>query len=307
MFFFPYRLDANRNCLPILTVLICLLCTFIYWQQYTADKRYFDSIAHFCGETLNAREIGWLERVPAQGEYDHCATLLEGIRASDGPEAEIERLARLAKPLRLYTSEADNLRHVEQRLAEIYHRFERDVPGHLTSDLAFDPNQLDALRMLTATFSHADGLHLAGNLLFFWVFAAAVEIVFGPLLFAAFILLTSLGTSLAYSFVMAGVEGALPTVGLSGVVMAAVAALGIMLPTVRIRCFFWFIVFFRRFSIPALFLAAWYIGWDVYAYTEYGDESYVNYVAHLSGALIGGLFGGYYLVFRRQLLREMLA
>ncbi len=119
--------------------------------------------------------------------------------------------------------------------------------------------------------------------------------------------MTSFGTSLAYSFVMAGVEGALPTVGLSGVVMAAVAALGIMLPTVRIRCFFWFIVFFRRFSIPALFLAAWYIGWDVYAYTEYGDESYVNYVAHLSGAPIGGLFGGYYLVFRRQLLRDMLA
>ena len=118
--------------------------------------------------------------------------------------------------------------------------------------------------------------------------------------------MTSFGTSLAYGFVMAGVDGALPTVGLSGVVMAAVAALGIMLPTVRIRCFFWFIVFFRIFRIPALILAAWYIGWDIYAYKEYGDESYVNYVAHLSGALIGGLFGGYYLLFRRAMLRAML-
>ena len=306
MFFFPYRLDANRSGLPLLTVLICLLCVFIYWQQYTVDKRYFESTAQFCGQDLSAREIGWLNRVPAQGEYDHCATLLEGIRASETPQQEIERLALLAKPVRLYTSKADNLRHVEQRLAEIYRKFERDVPEHLTSDLAYDPNQLNALRMLTATFSHADGLHLAGNLLFFWVFAAAVEIVFGPLLFAAFILLASFGTSLAYSFVMAGVEGALPTVGLSGVVMAAVAALGIMLPTVRIRCFFWFIVFFRRFRIPALILAAWYVGWDIYAYNAYGDESYINYVAHLSGALIGGLFGGYFLVFRRQLLRAML-
>lgn len=29
MFLFPYRLDANRNGLPVVTVLICLLCTFI--------------------------------------------------------------------------------------------------------------------------------------------------------------------------------------------------------------------------------------------------------------------------------------
>ena len=306
MFFLPYRLDANRNGLPILTVLICLLCTFVYWQQYLADQRYFDSIRQFCTEDLSAREIGWLERVPMDGPYNHCSMVLEQIRASEDAEAEILRLSRLAKPIRLYTSKAENLRHVEQQLTEIYRKFDRDVPEHLTSALAYDPNRPELLRMLTATFSHADGWHLAGNLLFFYVFAAAVELVFGPLLFAGFVLLASFGTSLAYSLVMGGVEGALPTVGLSGVVMAAVAALGLMLPSVRIRCLLWVVVYLKILRIPALFLALWYIGWDIYAFNRYGEASYVNYVAHLSGALIGGLFGAYYLVFRRDLLRAMI-
>ena len=159
--------------------------------------------------------------------------------------------------------------------------------------------------MLTSTFSHGDLAHLLGNLLFFYIFAASVEIVFGALVYFGFIILVTLATSLSYSYAMAGVEGALPTVGLSGVVMSAVAALAVMMPRVRIRCFFWFFVFFRIFRIPALFLAAWYIGWDVYGIYQAGDSSHINYVAHVSGAAVGALFGVYYRLFKRRHLEEL--
>ena len=128
---------------------------------------------------------------------------------------------------------------------------------------------------------------------------AAAERMGGDLTIATF------GTSLAYSYVMAGVDGALPTVGLSGVVMAALVALAIMMPSVKIRCFFWFIVIFRIFRIPALFLAIWYIGWDIYEMNQLGNKSYINYVAHISGAMIGAGFGLYYLLFRKKQLEEM--
>jgi membrane associated rhomboid family serine protease len=305
MFFMPYRIDANRNGLPFLTVLICLLCIFIYWQQYSIDKQYFAAIEKFCLQELSKREVAWLNRVPMDFAGNRCGLVLEAIRDADNADAEIERMAAQAKPIKLFTSKQDNIAHVGEQLIDIYRKFERDVPEHLTSDLAYDPHDMDIVKMVTSTFSHGSAMHLAGNLLFFYIFAASVEIVFGGLIFLLFITVTTFGTSLAYSYAMAGIEGALPTVGLSGVVMAAVAALGIMMPAVRIRCFFWFIVIFRIFRVPALFLAVWYIGWDIYEMNQLDNNSYINYTAHVSGAIIGALFGAWYVVFRSKMLREI--
>ena len=307
MFFLPYRLDASRHGVPLLTLLICLLCVFVYWQQYQADRLYFQAIEQFCLQDLSKRELAWLDRVPMEAKGHNCAVLLESIRASEDPAAAIATLARQARPINLFRSQQANIEHVEKNLAGIYRKFERDVPRHLTSRLAFDPHDLDIVRMVTATFSHADALHLAGNLLFFYIFAASVELVLGLPVFLLFIAVSTFGTSLAYSFAMSGVVDALPTVGLSGVVMAALAALGVMLPTIRIRCFLWIVVFFRILKIPALLIALWYIGWDIYSMNQLGQSSMVNYVAHVSGAAIGALFGIYYLVFRKQRLRDLTA
>jgi membrane associated rhomboid family serine protease len=103
---------------------------------------------------------------------------------------------------------------------------------------------------------------------------------------------------------MIGVEQALPTLGLSGVVMSSVSALGVMMPAARIRCFFWFLIYFKTFRVSALILALWYVGWDIYEMNKFGNHSYINYVTHVSGAGIGVLFGIFYSLFRKDILRE---
>lgn len=307
MFFFPYRLDANTSRWPVLTLLICILCALIYWQQYSVDRQYVQTLKKFCLEDLSKRELAWLNRVPTKRRGNKCGFLLESIRETGDAQAEIERLAALTPPIKLFTSSQQNLEHIETQLIDIYRKFESAVPEPLTRDLVYDPQDLNVIKMFTATFSHGSLLHLAGNLLFFYIFAAAVEMALGSLVLLGFVVCTTIGTSLAYSYSTAGVEGALPTLGLSGVVMAAVAALGVMMPAVRIRCFFWFFVFFRVFRVPALVLAAWYVGWDIYEINRLGDNSYVNYVAHLSGAAMGAMLGAWYLLFRRELLEKLLA
>jgi membrane associated rhomboid family serine protease len=305
MFFLPYRLDASSGQIPFLTILICLLCSLVYWQQYSIDNKYYQAVEKFCFYQLSKRETAWLDRVHANAPGNSCVVVLESIRESEDPAVEIERLAAAAKPIKLFANKADNLRYVEKRVQEIFYKFDRDVPQHLTSDLAYDPASLNLVKMVTSTFSHGSWDHLLGNLLFFYIFAASVEIVFGAWVYGLFIGAVTLVTSLSYSYAMSGVENALPTVGLSGVVMAAVAALAVMMPEVRIRCFFWFFVIFRIFRIPALFLATWYIGWDVYSIYQVGNDSPVNYVAHVSGAAAGALFGLYYRVFRQGRLDEI--
>jgi len=303
MFFFPYRIDASKTGVPFLTILICLLCIFVYWQQYSIDKRYFQSIESFCTQNLSKREIAWLDRLPANGVYNQCATVLESIREKADAAAEIDRLAKLAKPIKLFTSKRENLNYINRKISNIYQKFELAVPENLTNKLAYDPNELDIIKMVTSTFSHADIYHLFGNLLFFYIFAASVELIIGSLVFGGFITIATFGTSLAYSYTMYGVKDALPTIGLSGVVMAALAALAVMMPRANIRCFFWFLVFFRTFRLPAMIIAIWYIGWDVYSMNQLSNESNINYVAHVSGAAMGGVLGLYYFLFRSSMLK----
>jgi membrane associated rhomboid family serine protease len=115
----------------------------------------------------------------------------------------------------------------------------------------------------------------------------------------------AVSTSLAYSYSVAGSADALPTLGLSGVVMGMIAFVATVLPTLGIRCFFWFLLFVRRFSIPSLFLAAWYVGWDIYELNSRDADQTVNYVAHVSGAATGALVGLFFRFFRTDYLREL--
>lgn len=142
MFFFPYRIDARRDGLPFLTVLICLLCSFVYWQQHSADSKYFAEIEKFCLYKLTRREQAWLNRVPGEVAGNRCAIVLESIRESGDAEAEIGQLAQKVKPIKLFTDKQANIDHVEKQLVGIYQKFERNVPEHLTSDLAYDPRAL---------------------------------------------------------------------------------------------------------------------------------------------------------------------
>ena len=100
MVFMPYRLDAKRNGIPFLTLLICLLCTFVYWQQYTADKRYFAEIEKFCLQDLSKREVAWLNRVPMDFAGNRCAVVLEAIRAAEDPPVDVpDRVPRRVLPV----------------------------------------------------------------------------------------------------------------------------------------------------------------------------------------------------------------
>jgi len=52
-------------------------------------------------------------------------------------------------------------------------------------------------------------------------------------------------------------------------------------------------------------IALWYVGWDVYGIYQQGNHSAINYVAHVSGAATGAMFGVYYRYFRGRQLDEM--
>src|SRR5512141_2039199 len=64
------------------------------------------------------------------------------------------------------------------------------IPSHIS-------HGRDLLTIFTAMFMHAGWLHILGNMLFFWVFAPAIEDVMGPVNFLFFYLLGGIAATLA--------------------------------------------------------------------------------------------------------------
>jgi len=275
----------------------------VYWEQYSKDKKYYEALEQYCYKDIDSQVLEALRNVKHVKSGNYCREIFEDVRTTSRPPVALKSLADQAKLTGLFKNSEDDHAYTFYRLSEGYQAFENQVPTLLTKDLSYDPRKPDLWKMFSATFSHGDLWHLLGNLLFFYIFAAAVELVIGHTVFTAFILLTSIVTNLAYTYATLNLPGAMPTVGLSGVVMSMVAALALMLPHAKISFFFWFVIIVRVFHFPALYIAVWYIGWDIYDIQRFGATSGINYVAHISGAIMGAVLALYYVIFEKKRVR----
>lgn len=301
---FPYKADVELSRWPVLTLLVCAVCIGVFARQVSSAHAYATTLNQYCTQNIAREERLVLRYLSGPPGQHYCDVLLE-IRAAPDHAVAIRDLAENSRPTPFYRNRADSVDYVYTTLSASFARFERGVPNSLTDRLHFDPNRPTLVSMVTAAFTHADWWHLASNLIFFFAFAASVEVIIGSLYFAGFIVLSAIGTHWAYSYSVAGIESAAPTVGLSGVVMAMMAFLATVMPTLRIRCFFWFLIIVRTFRVPALAIAAFYIFENLVDYLHRDPASHINYVAHISGAILGVVAGFLYRGSHRQFLLEL--
>jgi len=212
-----------------------------------------------------------------------------GIHTAQSSEREIERMGAI---LNRASKPAD-----AERLVRQYQVFTAGAPRYLDRRLWHDRTRLDLSGMLSSSFAHGNWSHLIFNLIFFFAFAAAVEMVIGPLLFTFLFVALSYGIGL-FDYVLATWAGDPRTsLGLSGVVMGMLGLFAYLLPKVKIRFFYWFLFSAGTVGFPGWVVMAWYLGWDLTRQLS-GTASMVNYVAHISGVALGVLLG--LLLFRKK-------
>lgn len=290
MLFFPYKVDINLKRLPLLTILVCLICLVVYYFQYKNNLIIEKAAIQFC-KSNNEKLFGVVvEKITAAKTARNCAKLLYSIHIDHKPE---QKILSLSEDYHVFDALnfAQGKALVTSILNDEYSKFKKTAPPSLTARIYYVPASFSLTHMVSAVFAHGNVTHLLGNLFFFFAFAASVEIIVGMFAFSVIILSLAIGTNVTYSAVMFANTEALPTLGLSGVVMGMIGLFVFLLPTANIRCFFWFLVIVRILRIPAWFLASWYIGWDVFQLYRATSESNINLVAHVSGAAIGLLIG----------------
>jgi membrane associated rhomboid family serine protease len=121
---------------------------------------------------------------------------------------------------------------------------------------AVDNNAINWLTPAISVFLHGSWGHILGNALFFWVFGNNVEDVMGRGRFLVFYLFCGLAAAAAH--VMVDPASPVPTVGASGAISGVMGAYLMLFPKVRVRMFFWFLIFFRIFAVPAWLVLVWW-------------------------------------------------
>jgi membrane associated rhomboid family serine protease len=297
MLFIPYKFELRLSRIPFLTILVCLLCTGVYSQQYLNESEFEKRSIYYCAANLSTVERMAMEKTFGDASPSACLDLMFELELSADPEHVIKEYAARSDKFAGF-SEADSRIFIEDFLLERYSGYKRSVPGFKTKALWYVPDSWNPVTMVTSTFSHGSWDHLIGNLVFFYAFAAAVELVIGSLAFFGVIISMAFGTNIAYSLAMMSAANPLPTVGLSGIVMGMIAMLTYFMPKAKIRCFYWFLIKIGTVAISAWILALIYVGVDVFTLLSQDEMGGVNLIAHVSGAAMGFLLG--FALFRKQ-------
>ena len=166
------------------------------------------------------------------------------------------------------------------------------VPRHTISVLtgqSYDPTSTAILPLFTSLFLHASPLHVAGNMLFLWIFGDNVEDYIGHFRYLLFYFASGLAASVTH--ILLNASSRIPSIGASGAIAGVMGAYFILYP--RARVLTWFPPIFL-FHVPAwLMLGYWFLinflSGTVSSVEEVQASGGVAFWAHVGGFVAGML------------------
>ena len=161
-----------------------------------------------------------------------------------------------------------------------------DQCNEVPEDEPIFPGKSVWLAVLFSMFFHGSFMHLAGNMLFLWVFGNNIEDHLGVAKYIAFYVIGGIVATLAHVFVQP--DSTIPLVGASGAVAAVMGAYLVWFPNVRVHTLFiFFLIMFRDISAKWLLLI-----WFATQFLDFfNPNSGVAWMAHVGGFVFGILVG----------------
>ena len=183
-----------------------------------------------------------------------------------------------------------------QRFISYYGLIPCGLTGHcVIVGRAFSPE----ITLITSMFVHAGFFHLAGNMLYLWIFGNNVEDAMGKVRFAIFYLVCGVGSASIQMLV--NPASRLPMVGASGAISGILGAYLVLFPHARILTLVPLGILFPVFEIRAVFVIGFWIivqilnGLLTFSFEGGG----VAWFAHIGGFAVGFILVPF---FRRGLL-----
>lgn len=148
------------------------------------------------------------------------------------------------------------------------------------------------LTLLTSMFVHGSILHLAGNMLYLWIFGDNIEDTLGHLNYLVFYLACGLGAAASQVIIEPG--STIPMVGASGAIAGILGAYLVLHPHARILTFVFLLFYIRIMYLPAAILLGIWFAMQLFSAVT-GGPGGVAWYAHVGGFLAGVLFVGMFM------------
>ena len=142
--------------------------------------------------------------------------------------------------------------------------------------------------IFSSLFVHADFLHLAGNMLFLWVFGDNIEYTIGHFNYIIFYILCGIGATLVQVFIEP--HSLIPIIGASGAISGVLGAYILKYPKNKVTTLFIIIIFIKIVKIRAVYLLGiWFAFQLLQGYFSLGQDSIggVAWFAHVGGFISG--------------------
>jgi membrane associated rhomboid family serine protease len=145
--------------------------------------------------------------------------------------------------------------------------------------------------VFTSMFMHGSFLHIAGNMLFLWIFGNNIEDSMGPVKFIVFYLLGGIA-ALALQ-VAIDPSSTAPTIGASGAIAGVLGGYILLYPRARVLTLVIIIFFVTVIELPAtIMLGLWFVIQALFAAVNLTDPTGgggggVAYFAHIGGFAFG--------------------
>ena len=144
----------------------------------------------------------------------------------------------------------------------------------------------------TAMFMHASILHIAGNMLFLWIFGNNVEDALGRITFLLFYLVA--GVAALALQVAVDPSSTAPTLGASGAIAGVLGGYIVLYPRAKVLTLVFIILFVTVIELPAwVMLGVWFAEQAIFGAAHLTDPTGggggIAYFAHIGGFAFGAL------------------
>lgn len=180
------------------------------------------------------------------------------------------------------------------------------IPARLLHPTAFEYAPWEVgITLVTSLFLHGGFVHLAGNMIYLWVFGDAIEDELGHLRFFLFYVACGAAGSLAHTALFPA--STIPSIGASGSIAGLLGAFLVLRPHARIVTLFPLVVYWALAEIPAVvFLPVW-LGMQFFngvmsleAARRVQEVAGVAWWAHVGGFVFGALVALVWRVMKRR-------
>ena len=159
--------------------------------------------------------------------------------------------------------------------------------GDIVNKFGFKPGNIELTALFTSMFLHGGLFHLAGNMLYLWIFGDNVEDILG-FFYIPFYLLAGVAASVLHTIASPETRSMVPCIGASGAISGVLGFYMIIFPWRRVKFWYWIWYFwFGTFYLEALWAIGLWFGLQLLYGFLSGGLGGIAYWAHIGGFAFG--------------------